>query len=60
MVSVYGKTVSLIGFDPQIDYASRAISMLIGGAPHGVVYKYLEKSRREINRQKSEIWTSDL
>lgn len=60
MVSVYGKTVSLIGVDPQIDYASRAISMLIGGAPHGVVYKYLEKSRREINRQKSEIWTSDL
>ena len=60
MLSVYGKTVAIIGFDPQIDYASRAITMLIDGAPHGTVYKYLEKSRREINRIKSELWTSDF
>jgi ribosomal RNA assembly protein len=60
MLSIYGKTVAIIGFDPQIDYASRAITMLIDGAPHGSVYKYLEKSRRDINRMKSELWTSDI
>lgn len=60
MLSVYGKTVAIIGFDPQIDYASRAITMLIDGAPHGTVYKYLEKCRREINRMKAELWTDDF
>ncbi len=58
-VSVYGRTVAIIGYDPQLDYATRAVTMLIDGAPHGSVYKYLERSRREINRIKSELWMSD-
>jgi ribosomal RNA assembly protein len=60
LVSVYGNTVALIGSDPGLDYASRAVSMLIGGAPHATVYKYLEKSRRDINKQKAELWEPDL
>lgn len=60
LLSVYGKTVGIIGLDPQIDYASRAVTMLIDGAPHGTVYKYLEKSRQDINRIKAELWTNDL
>ncbi len=60
MISIYGRTVSLIGVDPGLEYATRAVTMLIDGAPHGTVYKYLEKMRREMNRQQSELWTSDL
>ena len=59
-ISIYGKTVSLIGVDPGLEYATRAVTMLIDGAPHGSVYKYLEKMRREMNRQQSELWTSDF
>ena len=55
-ISVYGHTVSLIGTDPGLEYATRAVGMLIDGAPHGTVYKYLEKMRREMNRQRAEIW----
>ncbi|MFW9954792.1 MAG: pre-rRNA-processing protein PNO1 [Candidatus Thorarchaeota archaeon] len=60
LVSVYGKTVALIGIDPGLDYATRAVTMLIDGAPHAAVYKYLEKMRRELNRQKTELWTNDF
>lgn len=55
-VSVYGKTVSIIGMSPGLDYARRAIDMLIAGAPHSTVYSRLERMRRELNRQKAELW----
>ncbi len=59
-ISIYGRTVSVIGADPGLEFASRAIDMLIGGAPHGTVYRYLEKMRREMNRQKAELWEEDF
>jgi ribosomal RNA assembly protein len=55
-VCAYGRTVSMIGTDPGLEYATRALTMLVEGAPHGVVYKYLEKMRREMNRQRAELW----
>ena len=55
-VSVYGKTVSIIGVDPGLDHAQRAIMMLINGAPHSAVYSHLERMRREMNRRQSELW----
>jgi ribosomal RNA assembly protein len=55
-VSVYGRTVSIIGIDPGLEYAHKAIDMLIEGAPHSAVYGFLEKMRRELNRQRSELW----
>lgn len=55
-ISVYGKTVSLIGTNPGLDYAQRAVDMLIQGAPHGVVYSQLERMRRDMNRQRAELW----
>ncbi len=55
-VSVYGKTISIIGMNPGLDYARRAIDMLISGAPHSAVYSRLERMRRDINRQKAELW----
>lgn len=45
-VSVYGKTVALIGNMEGLNLARRAIQMLLGGSPHRNVYKWLENQRR--------------
>ncbi len=55
-LTVYGHTVSIIGYTPGIDYARKAIEMLISGAPHSAVYSQLEHMRQEMNRQQSELW----
>ena len=49
-VSVYGKTVSIIGLAEGVDMARRAIETLLSGSPHANVYKWLEKKRRELKR----------
>jgi len=40
-LSVYGKTVSIIGEYENADLAKCAIEKLIGGSPHKNVYRYL-------------------
>lgn len=45
-VSVYGKTISIIGLPEDIAYARRAIESLLKGSTHANVYKLLEKRRR--------------
>ncbi len=55
-ICVYGRTVGIIGRDPGLDYAQRAVNMLIDGAPHGAVYSYLERMRQEINRMRAQLW----
>ncbi|MDG6244166.1 MAG: KH domain-containing protein [Methanolobus sp.] len=47
-LSVYGKTVSIIGTPERNQIARTAIEMLIEGATHGSVYSYLEKKRQEL------------
>jgi ribosomal RNA assembly protein len=47
-ISVYGKTVGIIGSPEQIRIARAAIEMLMDGAPHGAVYGYLEKKNQEL------------
>jgi ribosomal RNA assembly protein len=47
-ISVYGKTVGIIGSPDQIRIARAAIEMLMDGAPHGAVYGYLEKKNQEL------------
>jgi len=47
-VSVYGKTVAFIGNSHQIKVAREAVEMLVNGAPHGTVYRFLERKRREM------------
>lgn len=44
-ISVYGKTVSIIGRSEQIEIIRAAINMLINGSPHARVYKFLEKKK---------------
>ncbi|NHJ12114.1 MAG: RNA-processing protein [Candidatus Thorarchaeota archaeon] len=55
-IAIYGRTVSIIGFDPGLDYAQRAVNMLIGGAPHSAVYSQLERMRRDMKRAQAELW----
>ena len=49
-VSVYGKTVSTIGYIDQIQTVRTAIEMLAEGAKHAAVYSFLERKRQELKR----------
>ncbi len=47
-ISVYGKTVSIIGRAENVAMCRRALTNLINGSPHSAVYKWLEKKRTEL------------
>lgn len=49
-ISVYGKTISLIGYSEQNNVARAGIDMLLKGSTQKVVYKFLEKKACEIKR----------
>jgi ribosomal RNA assembly protein len=49
-VSIYGKTVSTIGYVDQIQTVRKAIEMLAEGAKHAAVYSFLERKRQELKR----------
>ena len=59
-ISVYGKTVSLIGRSDTVSIARKAIEMLLKGSPHSNVYNWLEKMRREIKRREFEENAEDF
>lgn len=44
-ISVYGKTVSIIGKGDAVRIAHKAVDSLLTGSPHAYVYKWLEKER---------------
>lgn len=46
-ISVYGKTISIIGLAENVTLARNAIEMLLEGATHSGVYRRLEKQRRK-------------
>jgi ribosomal RNA assembly protein len=47
-ISVYGKTVSIVGSAENVVLARRAIEGLLRGAKHANIYKWLERRRKEI------------
>ncbi|MFW6450447.1 MAG: hypothetical protein ACOCZ6_05320 [Nanoarchaeota archaeon] len=47
-ISVYGKSVGVVGRYDHVDIARRALDSLLMGSPHSHVYKWLEKKRREL------------
>ena len=51
-VSVYGKTVGIIGLAEHVAMARQAIDMLISGSSHSTVYRKLEKFRRKLKQQR--------
>jgi len=50
-ISVYGKTISIIGEPDNLVAARKAVEDLLKGSPHGNVYKLLEKRRRMMKRK---------
>jgi len=47
-ISIYGKTVSIIGKWETIDIVRQAVSMLLDGRKHGNVYKFLEENIKKV------------
>ena len=48
-LSIYGKTVAIIGKTENVDIARHAINNLLAGSRHGKVYSYLERQRKLIH-----------
>jgi ribosomal RNA assembly protein len=46
-ISVFGKSVALIGYPEQLKTARAAIDMLIEGIPHESVFAFLDKKKKE-------------
>ena len=55
-LSIYGRTVSIIGDVSKMKNASDAISALCLGSMHGSVYGRLESSRRRTKQEKMILW----
>jgi ribosomal RNA assembly protein len=51
MISVFGKTVALIGLPEQIKVAREAVEMILNGVPHEAVYSFLERKKREAKQE---------
>jgi len=47
-VSVYGKTISLVGTYEEVALAKESVSMLLSGAKHGTVRRFVEKQRKNM------------
>ena len=47
-ISVYGKTIGIIGRAENCTVAKQAIEMIIEGSPHSAVYKFLEKKQKSM------------
>ncbi len=55
-ISVYGYTIAIIGYPDQSAIAREAVRMLIRGSLHGTVYRFLHKKRRELKKQRLQLW----
>lgn len=47
-ISVYGKTIGIIGEQQQVTMAREAVAKLLEGAMHKTVFQFLEKKKKEI------------
>lgn len=46
-ISVYGKTIGIIGENTDVFIAREAVAMLLKGSMHKTVYQFLERKRKE-------------
>ena len=49
-ISVYGKTIGIIGVAQNIEIISEVIKQLLNGRSHSSAYNYLEKNQAKIKR----------
>lgn len=45
-ISIYGKTIGIIGENEKVNIAKRAIEKLLKGSTHSSVYRWLEKMKK--------------
>ncbi|MFH0870174.1 MAG: KH domain-containing protein [archaeon] len=50
-ISVYGKTIGILGECSEVANAMRAVEMIIQGSMHATVFKWLEGQRRKIRQE---------
>ncbi|MBW3010811.1 KH domain-containing protein [Candidatus Woesearchaeota archaeon] len=50
-ISVYGKTISIIGQPESANLAKQAVMNLLRGAQHNTVYRWLERKRRALKQR---------
>jgi len=50
-ISVFGKTISIIGLPESAANARQAVESLLRGSTHANVYKWLERRRRDLKRK---------
>ena len=55
-ISVYGKTVSIIGDASKLRLTVDAISSISSGSMHGAVYDKLEAANRREKQEKMNLW----
>ena len=55
-VTVYGHTVGIIGTYEEANVARNAIQMIIDGSEHKTVYKYLQRKRTDMKKEKMQLW----
>ena len=55
-ISVYGRTVSIIGDSSKLRLAVDAISSISSGSLHGTVYSKLEAANRKDKHEKMKLW----
>lgn len=55
-LSIYGHTVGIIGNLEALADAKHAVEMLLRGAEHASVYRYLERKRRDAKRAATDLW----
>ncbi len=46
-ISIYGKTIGIIGEEIQVSIARQAVAMLLQGSMHKTVFRFLEKKKKE-------------
>ena len=44
-ISVFGKTVSIIGLNEDVEIAKQAIDKLLHGADHGKMFEFIERQK---------------
>ena len=58
-LSVYGKTIAILGPIEHVPLARRAIESLLAGSPHANVYHWLEKQRSKMKHATFHSQSSD-
>lgn len=55
-LAIYGHTVGIIGELEDLGNAKQAVDMILRGAEHASVYRFLENQRRKAKRADAELW----